>query len=286
MSTLLLVDAYAYIHQGYHANPNLVNGAAYLFTRTLQTYLQHLTPTHAAVVFDSGGSTHRQALLPTYKEGRNATPEPITAQLPLIHEIVAALGLTSISMLGHEADDLLASLTHQATQAPAFQRIYIATPDKDMLQLVNDSQHVAVVSIKDRKLITYDEAGVQSRLGVHPTQVVDYLALVGDTSDAIKGVPGIGDKGACRLLKDFGSLNHLIQASASPRLPVRQGTAILESLRQIPLAKNLLTVVKDLRVPDPRSLRYAPPEDAVLRRYFMDKRMPTLAPDIDEDFDD
>ena len=284
MSALLLVDAFAYVYRAHYANPNLTNGAAFFFSRTLQGLLGSYKPTHVAVVFDTNGSAHRAKLLPTYKEGRAERPQVLDDQLPIIKEIVQALGCHVAEADDHEADDLLGSLAHAAARTGAFEEVAIATPDKDMLQLVNDLQHVVVLDSKKGVPLRYDGAGVVARLGVRPEQVVDYLTLVGDTSDAIPGVEGIGEKGAGNLLKAWGSLEGIM--SNIPKLKPALRLTLQSSAAKIPCSRELATIVTDLPVPDPTSFVYAPPEDGIARQFFNKLGMSSLAPKDDlDDFD-
>ena len=280
-NTLFLVDAFAFVYRAYYANPNLTNGAAFFFSRTLINLLEAHKPTHVAVVFDTDGSAHRAKLLPTYKEGRAERPQVLDDQLPLIKRIVQALGCHVVEMPGHEADDLLGSLASAAVRSAAFQQIVIVTPDKDMLQLVNDGLGIKVLNVKENIPLWYDAAGVESRLGVRPSQVVDYLTLVGDTSDAIPGVDGIGEKGAANLLKAWGSLDGLM--SNLPRLKPGQRENLQNAMTRIPCSRELATIVTDLPVPDPTTFTYAAPDPGMLRKVFMDLGMPSLAPKDDLD---
>ncbi|HJW82280.1 MAG TPA: 5'-3' exonuclease H3TH domain-containing protein, partial [Acidiferrobacterales bacterium] len=199
---LVLVDGSSYLYRAFHAMPNLSNsrneptGAVYGVTNMLRRLLKDYDPEQVAVVFDAPGKTFRDDIYPEYKAHRPPMPDDLRSQIERIHAIVRAMGLPLLMVEGVEADDVIGTLARQA--AAEGRDTLISTGDKDMAQLVDG--HVTLVdTMKDAR---YDRAGVQERFGVPPERIVEYLALIGDTSDNIPGVPGVGPKTAARWLTE------------------------------------------------------------------------------------
>lgn len=212
---LVLFDAYAIIHRAFHAIPPLttkdgtVVNAVYGFLNIVFKVLRDLKPTHVAVVFDSKGPTFRHQLYKEYKGTRKKQPDELYAQIPLIHDIVAAFHFPNYTLPGYEADDLIGTIAHKA---PKTMQTYIVTGDMDALQLVND--HTFVYSMRKgvSDTVVFDEAEVKRKLnGLTPKQVIDYKALRGDTSDNIPGIRGIGEKTATTLLLEYGTVEKALK---------------------------------------------------------------------------
>ncbi|MFH0881186.1 MAG: 5'-3' exonuclease H3TH domain-containing protein [Lentisphaerota bacterium] len=207
---LLLVDGTAVAYRAFYAIAELSmhdgrpTNALFGFIRMLQQ-LEHIwKPGYCAVVFDGGLPEERLALLPEYKAQREAMPDSLRGQFPLIEEFLACRGIPSIRVQGEEADDVLASMAKKAVEQSW--DVLMATSDKDMFQTVSD--RVGIVSPSK----TGDRMGPQEvfvKTGVYPSLIVDWQALTGDTVDNIPGVPGIGPKTAAKLLGQFGSLDQL-----------------------------------------------------------------------------
>jgi DNA polymerase-1 len=261
---LYLIDTFAFIFRAYFANPRLKNGAAYTFTRLVLQLLEKHKPTHLACVFDMPGPTFRHEIYPEYKANRDAMPEDLRPQIPMIRELVAALNIPIVELSGFEADDVMGTLARESAAhgLPAV----IVSPDKDLLQLVDDALHIQVLNTKDGE-VWHDREGVKARMGVWPEQVVDFLSLVGDASDNVKGVPGIGEKGAAQLLEKFGSLEGVIAAKAELKPKQREG---LETAAEwLDLTKRLVTVVTDLDLAlHPKDLTYPGVDEAKARETF------------------
>jgi len=203
---IYLIDGSAYIHRAYHAMGGLSNskgfptGAVFGFTNMIVKTLKDKSPKHIAVAFDAKGPTFRHEKYPDYKANRPSMPEDLRLQIPKIHEIVEAYRLPSLSIPGFEADDIIATLSRQA--ADRGWEVVIVSADKDLMQLVGEK-----VSMWDPQRDTvYDAAGVEKKFGVPPTQLLDFMALTGDSSDNIPGIPGVGQKTAAQLVRQFGSL--------------------------------------------------------------------------------
>ena len=261
---LYLIDTFAFIFRAYFANPRLKNGAAYTFTRLVLQLLEKHKPTHLACVFDTPEPTFRHELYPDYKANRAEMPEDLRPQSPMIRQLVEALNIPIVELHGYEADDVLGTLAREsaAMGLPAV----IVSPDKDLLQLVDDDLHIQVLNTKEGE-VWHDRAGVMARMGVWPEQVVDFLSLVGDASDNVKGVPGIGEKGAALLLEKFGTLDGVIAAKNELKPKQREG---LEAAAEwLDLTKRLVTVVTDLDLAlHPRDLAYPGVDEAKAREAF------------------
>lgn len=209
-ATLLLVDAFSHIYRSFHALPHLTapDGqpvhAVLGFLRILQKLQREFRPTHVAAVFDLGPPRRRLELLPSYKEQRPPTPQELESQLPHIRRALALLGTPIVELEGEEADDVIATLACAAAREDA--RVLIATNDKDFAQLVGPQIRIVT---SDGCIV--DGARVRERYGVGPEQIVDFFSLVGDTSDNIAGVPGIGPKRAAELLQQYRSLDDMLR---------------------------------------------------------------------------
>ena len=276
MTTLHLIDAFALVYRSYYANPNLTNGAAFFFAKAVQGLIFQEEPTHLATVFDvERGSRYRYALHPNYKAGRNERPAVLDVQLPLVKEVVQTQGWNPVEVPGAEADDVLATLASRA-RFRGFDKVVVISPDKDLLQLVDDARGISVLAQRERSWIHTEADGVKARLGVSPDQVVDYLTLVGDISDNVPGVPGIGEKGAAGLLEKYGTLEGVLAHLKSLKKTYREG--IEASLAQIPVSRRLVTVVRNLDMAFPDTA-IKNPNTEELRAFYKRIGFPTLMPD-------
>ena len=262
---LVLIDGYSYMYRAFHALPPLTTskgqptGAIFGFLNMLRQIQRTRKPDLMAVVMDAPGPTFRDALYAEYKATRVAMPDELQSQIEPLLEMVRALGLPMLREPGVEADDVIGTLALQAAAA-GFDTL-IATSDKDMAQLVNERIHL-FDGISNREL---DTAGVIAKFGVPPERIIDYLTLVGDTSDNIPGVPSVGPKTAAKWLTEFGSLDAIV--SRADEIKGKVGEKLRENLKQIPLSKQLATI--HVNVPlklKPEDLVPAPPDVAVLRK--------------------
>jgi len=264
---LVLVDGSSYLYRAFHAMPNLSNsrnqptGAVYGVTNMLRRLLKDYDPEQVAVVFDAPGKTFRDDIYPEYKANRPSMPDDLRGQIEQIHAIVRAMGLPLLMIEGVEADDVIGTLARQA--AAEGRDALISTGDKDMAQLVDG--HVELVdTMKDAR---YDRAGVQERFGVLPERIVEYLALIGDTSDNIPGVPGVGPKTAVKWLTEYGSLDNLVAHAAD--IKGKAGENLRAALDQLPLARQLATIKCDVPLEfRPADLTRQAPDTARLRELF------------------
>src|SRR3954449_3557281 len=183
--------------------------AVYIFVTMLRKLLNEHKPEHIAASFDLPGRTFRDDLATDYKANRAPMPDELAEQIPMVHAACEALGVPILTSERYEADDVIGTLTMKA--AAAGFDVAIVTGDKDFFQLVHDG--IKVYNPKEEGT-WYDAAGVKDKFGVTPDQVVDVLALMGDSIDNIKGVPGIGEKGGRELIVQYGSLDNLIANAA------------------------------------------------------------------------
>jgi DNA polymerase-1 len=242
---LYLIDAFALIFRAYYGNMRIRNGAAMTMARMLLALVAKHKPSHLAMVFDRPEPTFRHEIYPDYKANRAAMPEDLRPQVPIIRDLAKALNIAIVELAGYEADDVMGTLARQA--AARGLASVIVSPDKDLLQLVDDAGGIQVLNNRDGE-VWIDRAGVKERFGVWPEQVVDLLALMGDASDNVKGVEGIGEKGARDLVEQYGSLDAILEHRAElKRKAHREG--LEAALERLPLVRRLVTVVTDLELP-------------------------------------
>lgn len=214
----MLIDGNALVHRGYHAVPPLTTkegeptNAVYGFAMILLRAIKDLKPTHIACSFDLAGPTFRDELYVDYKATRVKGDDELYAQFPRVKELVRALNIPIFEIQGFEADDVLGTLaTHICEKHQDGCDVMIATGDMDSLQLVNECVKIYTLRKGMTDTAVYDIAAVKERYGLLPNQMIDYKALRGDPSDNIKGVKGIGEKGATQLIQDFGSIENLYE---------------------------------------------------------------------------
>ena len=212
MQHLVIVDGYGFVFRAYFAIQKLSRkdgkevGAVYGFTNMLIKLLSETDCTHIVVVFDSGGKNFRHNIYPEYKAHRPPAPEDLIEQFPIIRHTVNAFNIKSIELGGYEADDIIATLATKYSQDDS--KVTIVSSDKDLMQLVGD--HVYMYDAMKSKLITEKE--VIEKFGVPPIQVRDMLSIMGDSSDNVPGVKGIGPKGALDLVTEYGSIENIINS--------------------------------------------------------------------------
>ncbi|UXI67476.1 5'-3' exonuclease [Tahibacter amnicola] len=265
--TIHLVDASLYVFRAWHSVPpqffdqdgRPVN-AVYGFTRFLLDFLDHTRPTHCAVAFDESlTSSFRNAIYPEYKAHRELPPDELRFQFGYCKEVAATLGLVVLTDVSFEADDLIGSVVH-ALRPQAFRSV-IVSADKDFGQLVGEHDEIWDFGKNQR----WDARGVKDRMGVHPHQVADYLALTGDAVDNIPGVSGIGPKTAATLLSHFGSLDAIFtRIEEIPFLRFRGAAAAYAKLKadvaKARLSRQLTEIACNAPVPTDatRLVRQAP----------------------------
>jgi len=269
MPTLFLIDGSSQMYRAYHAIRDLTGpdgrstNAVYGFVAMLRKLLADHKPDAIAAAFDLAGRTFRDDLADDYKANRAPMPPDLVEQVPLIHEACAALGVPALTSEGFEADDVIGTLALKA--AAEGYDVAIVTGDKDFFQLVGG--RIRVFNPRDEGT-WYDPAGVVEKFGVAPEKVIDVLALTGDAVDNVKGVPGIGDKGARDLIAQFGSLDALLEGAAGVQQK-RYREALLANADAARASRELVTIRPDVPVDrDLESLRYRGPDRAACYALF------------------
>ena len=265
---LVLVDGSASVYRAFHALPPLSNSAglpthAVLgFTTMLLKLVREEEPQALAIAFDGPGPTTRHREFPAYKANRPAMPDTLVSQIPLVHRVVDALRVPRLMIPGEEADDILGTVAVRAA-AQAYD-VRIVTSDKDLLQLVGE--RIVVRDPLTPKIS--GPAEVESRYGIAPRQVPDLLALMGDSSDNIPGIPGVGEKTARDLLRRFDSLEAVLARAAEVERP-KLRDALGGHAEQARLSKRLATIRTDLDVPwTPADLARTAPDTTALLAVF------------------
>ena len=254
---LFLVDGNSQMYRAYHAIRGLTGpdgrstNAVFGFITMLRKLVAEQAPELVAAAFDLKGPTFRHELAADYKANRRPMPDDLVEQVPHVHEACAALGVPLVTRAGFEADDVIGSLAARAVAAGL--DVVIVTGDKDFFQLVDE--RVQVFNPRDDGA-WFDADAVREKFGVRPDQVVDLLALMGDASDNVKGVPGVGEKGARALLAEFGSLDRLLERA--PELPKKKlRTALTEHADDARRSRELVRIRVDAPVDaDPADFRY------------------------------
>jgi DNA polymerase-1 len=288
---LVLLDGNALYHRSFHAFPEEIatsagepTNAVFGFTRMLLDVLRIVRPSYLIVTFDRPTPTFRHEQYSAYKAHRPPMPDALRAQFPRVREIVAAFNIPIYERDGYEADDLLGTLALQAKQRGI--PVVIATGDLDTLQLVDDTTRVTFARSPRRgEFEYYDRDTVMARFGFEPSLIVDYKALVGDTSDNIPGVPGIGAKTATKLIQDYGTLEEIL--AHRDDLPARTRAQLTEHEESARKSKRLAMIVRDapvsLDLEGARALRYDPDRVLALFRelefHSLVDRLPRTAED-------
>lgn len=253
---LVLIDGNALIHRAFHAVPPLTTqkgelvNAAFGFTSVLLKAIKDLSPTHILVAFDLKAPTFRHKLYKEYKATRKKAPDELYQQIPLVHQIVETFNIPAFELKGYEADDIIGTLSKKVNIDNV-----IVTGDMDALQLVDNDTRVYTLRKGVQDTVIYDETGVKDRYELTPEQLIDYKGLRGDASDNIPGVPGIGEKSATTLLKEFGDLDNLYKKLEAKNWELeieglRGGKGVAKKLKenkeQAFLSKKLGTIVTNV----------------------------------------
>ncbi|MCU4419095.1 DNA polymerase I [Acinetobacter bereziniae] len=244
MPPFVLVDGSYFLFRAFHALPplttstglqtNAIRGAI----SAIQKLMRRVQPTHMAVIFDTPEPTFRHQLSPIYKGDRPSMPEELSQQIPYLHALIRALGIPLHTLPGAEADDIIGTLAKRA-EKEGYQ-VLISTGDKDMAQLVTDKVTLED-SFKDKPM---DVDGVIEKFGVRPDQIIDYLTLMGDASDGIRGVPGVGAKTAAKLLNEYGSIDGILKNVDNIKGKV--GQSLKDNVDGITLDHQLASIIIDL----------------------------------------
>ena len=287
---LYLVDGSGYIFRAFHALPPLtrksdklpvgaVAGFCNMLVRLMDDMAAEESPTHLAVIFDASGKTFRNDIYPDYKANRDAPPEDLIPQFPLVREAVKAFGIPSIELQGYEADDLIAAYTHAATQSGA--RVSIVSSDKDLMQLVTDRVNM-IDTMKDRKI---GPAEVLEKFEVGPERVIDVQSLAGDSVDNVPGVPGIGIKTAALLINEYGDLETLLERAGEIKQNKRREN-LIEFAEQARISRELVTLRTDMPLPvDMSEMGLTPPEASMLMGFLKAMEFNTLTRRVGKRYD-
>lgn len=280
MNKLFLLDAYALIYRAYYAfikNPRInskgMNTSAVMgFVNTLNEILTKEQPTHIGVAFDHG-KTFRDEAFPAYKAQREATPEDIRASVPIIKDIITAMHIPVLQADGFEADDVIGTLATKAGEAGV--QTYMLTPDKDYGQLVSDN----VFIFRPRHGGGYETMGPKEVCEKYeldsPTQVIDLLALMGDSADNFPGCPGVGPKTATKLIAEFGSIDSILENSAKIKGKLRE--KVEGAVDDIRMSKFLATIRTDVPIDlDLDALKIQEPDTARLTEIFTELEFKSL----------
>ncbi|WP_218055698.1 MULTISPECIES: DNA polymerase I [unclassified Gilliamella] len=250
---IILIDGSSYLYRAFFACPPLTNakgeptGAIFGVINMIRSLLNQYNPTHIAVVFDAKGGSFRNEIYSEYKATREAMPENLRPQIEPIHTILKAMGLPLLCIEGVEADDVIGTLARQAEKENL--EVLISTGDKDMAQLVSDK----ITLINTMNNVVLDPQGVINKFGVPPEKIIDYLALRGDSSDNIPGVPGVGEKTAQSLLAEFDSIKDIYnRLDDIEKLSIRGAKSLKQKLidnhKEAELSYLLATIKTDVKL--------------------------------------
>jgi DNA polymerase-1 len=279
---LVLVDGSSYLYRAFHALPSLSNsrgeptGALHGVLTMINKLVREHPDARVAVVFDAPGKTFRDEIFPEYKATRPPMPDELREQVGPILDAVRAMGLPLLQVEGVEADDVIGTLCAAAAEAEL--GVLVSTGDKDLAQLVND--RVTLVNTMNDSVL--DRDAVKAKFDVYPEQIVDYLALVGDSSDNIPGVPKVGAKTAAKWLNEYGSADELVaQADA---IKGKVGESLREHTDSLELSRELATIRQDVELPvTVADLQPAVPDIDRLRELYGHFELRTLLKQLDDD---
>ena len=245
---LILIDGSSYLYRAFYV-PQLKRmqttsgqptGAVFGVINMIKSLNTEYPESNIVAIFDAKGKNFRHELYQEYKANRPSMPDELRSQIEYVHAAVKALGLPLVAVPGVEADDVIGTYAKQASEAG--QTVLIASGDKDLAQIVNDKVNL----IDTMKKVILDEAGVAEKFGVRPDQIIDYLTLMGDSSDNIPGVPKVGPKTAVKWIAEYGSLDGVIENA--DKIGGKVGENLREFLPQLPLSKDLVTLRCELQV--------------------------------------
>lgn len=282
--TILLIDGSSFIFRAFYALKHLSSpsgmptNAIYGVINMLKQMQKKYDTPHWVCVFDAPGKTFRDDIYPEYKANRKATPDELKIQFPYIHEIIADLGIPVIIQEGVEADDVIATIAKQYAQLDY--QVLIATGDKDFAQIVNDK--ITLVNTMTNENL--DIAGVIAKFGVSPSQIIDYLSLIGDTVDNVPGVSKCGPKTAQKWLQEYGSIANLI--ANKEKISGAVGDNFRQAIEWLPTAQKLITIdcnvkIENIDIKDINNLTCTSQNDEKLRIIFKELNFRTWLKEIE-----
>ena len=280
---LFLLDAMALVYRAYFAfstnhrvnSKGLNTSAMFGFTNTLLEVLKKENPTHIAVIFDTSAPTHRHEAFEDYKAHREAMPEDLSKSIPYIKQIIRAFNIPSIELDGYEADDIIGTFSKRA-EAAGF-TTYMMTPDKDYMQLVTEKVLMYKPARNGNGAEVLGVKEVCERYGIErPEQVIDILGLMGDTSDNIPGIPGVGEKTAIQLIKDFGSIDNLLANTSQLKGKLKEKVEL--NTDKAIMSRQLATIHCDVPVEfNEKELELEEPNKDALREIFQELEFRRMA---------
>ena len=278
---LVLIDGSSYLYRAFHALPSLSNsrgeptGALHGVLNMINKLVREQPDARVAVVFDAPGKTFRDDLYADYKANRPPMPDELRAQVEPILDAVKAMGLPLLQVAGVEADDVIGTLCRQSAEAG--QNVLVSTGDKDMAQLVSDK--ITLVNTMNDAVL--DRTGVKTKFDVWPEQIIDYLALVGDTSDNIPGVPKVGAKTAAKWLNEYETADNIIDKA--DEIKGKVGESLRDNVELLRLSRDLATIRQNLELATAiDDLAPAAADTAALRRLYSRYELRTLLRQLDE----
>ncbi len=274
MRKLILIDGNSLLHRAYHAFPPLTTAkgelinAVYGFSSMLLTILEKLGPTHAAVAWDLKGPTFRKMEYVEYKANRGPMNDDLAIQIERTKEVVKVLNIPQFGIEGYEGDDIIGTLARQATDEKKEKdtQVVIVTADRDALQLIKDKQIVVYLPLQNRasQAVVFDETRFVETYGFAPKYMVDLKSLMGDSSDNIPGVKGIGKVTATKLILDFGSLEGIYKNIESEKISKRVREMLIADKKMAEQSYKLAEINKEA----PLKINW---EDCLLTNYKKDK---------------
>lgn len=276
MNTLVLIDGNSLMYRAYYATAysgNLMKTSTGIFTNALYGFvnmmnkvLEDYSHTHMLVAFDAGKTTFRHEVLESYKDGRKPMPDEMRSQVNLIKKYLDLLGVKCLELPTYEADDIIGTLATLA-EGDSFEKIHIITGDKDLLQMVNEKTIVHITRKGVTDIDSFDEAAVFAKYEVSPQQIVDLKGLMGDPSDNLPGIPGVGEKTAIKLLKQFETVENLV--AHTDELKGKMKEKVEANVEQALLCKRMATIYKEVPLPVTfDDLRYEGPHTQELMDFF------------------
>ncbi|MFI3317062.1 MAG: DNA polymerase I [Rikenellaceae bacterium] len=285
MKKLFLIDAYALIFRYYYAFMNrpmrnsegMNTSVIFGFAKFLREIMNREQPDLLGVVFDPPGGSFRREIFPAYKANRTETPEDIILSVPYVKELVEAMCIPVLEVAGYEADDVIGTLSVKGEEAGY--KVFMVTPDKDYGQLVTDN--CVIYRQKDNAVQIIDKQAINEKYGIDNPQLVrDILAIWGDASDNIPGVMGIGEKGACKLVQEWGTVENILANAAN--IKGKQGEKIASAAEELPLSKRLTTICLDVPIElEPTALTVCAPNIERLHALYLKLNFTTLARELE-----
>lgn len=285
MSKLILIDGNSIAYRAFFALPLLSNSkglhtnAVYGFTTMLLKLMEEQKPTHFLVAFDAGKTTFRHKGYAEYKGGREKTPPELSEQFPVLKELLESFGIRQFQLDGYEADDIIGTLTRTADEKHGME-VLVVTGDKDMLQLASDNVKIALTRKGISEVELHDPAYIEEKYGLKPVQIIDLKGLMGDTSDNIPGIPGVGEKTALKLLHEYGSVEKVLENASN--IKGKMGEKVAAHADDARMSKELATIFREVPVDIPwDDLEYGGYDGQVLGDMFRKLEFKSLLERLD-----